>query len=417
MSENIETAILVHVNLREIGEQTDLAECEQLAISAGLQLVETVALSRGMPDPKYFVGQGKADEIAAMVKAHHTRLVLFNHVLSTGQVRNLERLCQCRVIDRTDLILDIFASRARTFEGKLQVELAQLQHLSTRLVRGWTHLERQKGGIGLRGPGETQLETDRRLLRARIKTIKARLDKVKAQRALSRQARRRHAVPSVALVGYTNAGKSTLFNALTQSGVYAADQLFATLDPTLRRVLVPTVGTVILADTVGFIRHLPHDLINAFQATLEEVCQADLLLHVIDASDHLCMDNIQSVNAVLSQMQADRIPCLRVFNKADCITQPDDTMGKSKIHDVQETRSVWISAKDGQGLDRLTQAIADLLGKKRAVRDLCLPVTQAKLRAKLYRMEAVLTESIDEHGHFTLTVCLPQADFDYIMQG
>ena len=326
MLDNTETAILVHVNLRALDDQTDLTECKQLAVSASLKLIETVTLSRYMPDPKYFVGHGKADEIAAMVKAHHCQLLLFNHILSTGQVRSLERLCQCRVIDRTDLILDIFAARARTFEGKLQVELAQLQHLSTRLVRGWTHLERQKGGIGLRGPGETQLETDRRLLRARIKAIRARLDKVKAQRMLSRQARARNAVPSVALVGYTNAGKSTLFNALTQSTVYAADQLFATLDPTLRRVVIPTVGTVILADTVGFIRHLPHDLINAFQATLEEVCQADLLLHVIDVSDPLYMDNMQAVNAVLSQMRADHIPCLNIFNKADCVSQPNEIM-------------------------------------------------------------------------------------------
>ena len=417
MLDNTETAILVHVNLRALDDQTDLTECKQLAVSASLKLIETVTLSRYMPDPKYFVGHGKADEIAAMVKAHHCQLLLFNHILSTGQVRSLERLCQCRVIDRTDLILDIFAARARTFEGKLQVELAQLQHLSTRLVRGWTHLERQKGGIGLRGPGETQLETDRRLLRARIKTIRARLDKVKAQRALSRQARARNAVPSVALVGYTNAGKSTLFNALTQSTVYAADQLFATLDPTLRRVVIPTVGTVILADTVGFIRHLPHDLINAFQATLEEVCQADLLLHVIDVSDPLYMDNMQAVNAVLSQMRADQIPCLNVFNKADCLSQPNEIMQENENPCTQAGQSVWICAKDGQGLDSLSLAIADMLGKRRAVRDLCLPVTQAKLRAKLYRMEAILAESIDDYGHFTLTVCLPNADFDYIMQG
>jgi GTP-binding protein HflX len=280
-----ERAVLVHLDLKQESEREDLEEFRDLALSAGAQPVASVSSARRTPDAKYFVGSGKAEEIRQVVMAEEADLVLVNHGLSPAQERNLEKLLQCRVLDRTGLILDIFAQRARSHEGKLQVELAQLRHLSTRLVRGWTHLERQKGGIGLRGPGETQLETDRRLLNERIKALHKRLDKVRKQREQGRRSRQRAEVPTVSLVGYTNAGKSTLFNTLTAGGVYAADQLFATLDPTLRRLEVEPNNPLILADTVGFIRHLPHDLVEAFQSTLQETREADLLLHVIDAAD------------------------------------------------------------------------------------------------------------------------------------
>ena len=279
-----ERAVLVHVDFSDESSKEDLFELSLLVSSAGVDATDVLTTSRGAPHPKYFVGTGKADEIAAAVQANEADVVIFNHALSPSQERNLEALCKCRVLDRTGLILDIFAQRARTHEGKLQVELAQLRHISTRLIRGWTHLERQKGGIGLRGPGETQLETDRRLLRGRIKTILKRLEKVQKQREQGRRARKRAEMPTISLVGYTNAGKSTLFNTLTDSAVYAADQLFATLDPTLRKLDVKDVGNVILADTVGFIRHLPHDLVAAFKATLQETQEADLLLHVVDLS-------------------------------------------------------------------------------------------------------------------------------------
>ena len=274
--ESGERAVLVHINFTQEGEWEDLAEFEMLVSSAGVEALQVVTGSRQSPHPKYYVGEGKAQEIATAVQSTGAEIVIFNHALSPAQERNLEALCRCRVLDRTGLILDIFAQRARTHEGKLQVELAQLRHISTRLIRGWTHLERQKGGIGLRGPGETQLETDRRLLRDRIKTILRRLDKVAKQREQGRRARNRAEIPTVSLVGYTNAGKSTLFNRITEAGVYAADQLFATLDPTLRKIELADVGPAILADTVGFIRHLPHDLVAAFKATLQETQEADI---------------------------------------------------------------------------------------------------------------------------------------------
>lgn len=290
-----ERAVLVHVHFPAGSMQEDLDEFKDLALSAGADVLSVVTGTRKVPEPKYFVGSGKADEIRAVVLQHKADIVIFNHALSPAQERNLEKLCQCRVLDRTGLILDIFAQRARSFEGKLQVELALLKHLSTRLVRGWTHLERQRGGIGLRGPGETQLETDRRLIRNRIKFITARLARVRSQREQGRRARRKAIVPTVALVGYTNAGKSTLFNKITGADAYVANRLFATLDPTLRSIELPELGSVILADTVGFIRHLPPDLIDAFYATLEEICEADLLLHVVDASDERRLENIKEV--------------------------------------------------------------------------------------------------------------------------
>ena len=305
-----EQAILVHIDFPDENAREDLQEFEMLVASAGVNSLCVVTGKRDKPHSKFFVGSGKAQEVADAVKLHDANIVLFNHSLSPSQEKQLEALCQCRVVDRTTLILDIFAQRARTHEGKLQVELAQLKHISTRLIRGWTHLERQKGGIGLRGPGETQLETDRRLLRERMTAIRKRLEKVEKQRQQGRRARSRAEIPTVSLVGYTNAGKSTLFNRITEAGVYAADQLFATLDPTLRRIDVDEVGRVILADTVGFIRHLPHDLVAAFKATLTETREADLLLHVIDIADDRRRENIEQVEEVLKEIGAGEVPQL-----------------------------------------------------------------------------------------------------------
>ncbi|MCK5881993.1 MAG: GTPase HflX, partial [Sinobacterium sp.] len=318
-AEGGEKAIIVHVDFYSSQVQDDLDEFLELALSASVEIVSVIRASRDLPVAKTYIGKGKLEELSALVQSSEADVVLFNHTLSPSQERNLEAELQCRVIDRTGVILDIFAQRARTHEGKLQVELAQLHHVATRLIRGWTHLERQKGGIGLRGPGETQLETDRRLLRVRIKTIQSRLAKVQKQRAQGRRSRQRAAIPTVSIVGYTNAGKSTLFNTLTQADVYAADQLFATLDPTLRRIEIPDVGPVVLADTVGFIRHLPHKLVEAFKATLEETVEADLLVHVVDCASEEREDNMAQVDHVLKEIGADEKPQLIVFNKIDLI--------------------------------------------------------------------------------------------------
>jgi GTP-binding protein HflX len=318
-------------------------------LSAGGDPVALIGGQRSSPNPRYFVGTGKLEEIRQQVNFHEAEIVLFNHALSPSQERNIEQELQCRVLDRTGLILDIFAQRARTHEGKLQVELAQLKHMSTRLVRGWTHLERQKGGIGLRGPGETQLETDRRLLRVRITSITKRLDRVRKQRDQGRRARDRADIPTVSLVGYTNAGKSTLFNALTRADVLVADQLFATLDPTLRRIMVPDIGPVVLADTVGFIRHLPHKLVEAFRATLEEAAQSDLLIHVIDCADEERADNIQQVKQVLKEIGAEAISVIEVYNKVDLL----DAMPRIDRDQNDEIEKIWLSAQQQTGLTRL----------------------------------------------------------------
>jgi GTPase len=403
-----ERAILVHVDFAGDRDAEDLQEFSDLAVSAGAMPVAVITAARPSPDPKYFVGSGKAEEIRAAIVDQEAELVLFNHSLSPSQERNLEKLLQCRVLDRTGLILDIFAQRARSFEGKLQVELAQLQHLSTRLVRGWSHLERQKGGIGLRGPGETQLETDRRLLGARIKQLHRRLEKVQRQRAQGRRARVRAELPTASLVGYTNAGKSTLFNVLTGAEVYAADQLFATLDPTLRRLDIPEVGPVILADTVGFVRHLPHDLVAAFRATLEETRAADLLLHVVDAGDPARSERIGQVNQVLQDVGADAVPQLLVYNKLD-LTDEHPRLERDAAG--RPTR-VWVSARTGAGLDLLAEALSDLLKGPIARGWLRLPAGGGKLRAELFRMGAVRLEQCDAVGRCWLQVVLPRTELE-----
>lgn len=402
-----EQAVLVHVHFSTTQQQADLAEFTELAISAGVQPAVTVTAVRSAPDAKYYVGAGKAEEIHQAVLAHNADVVIVNHPLSPAQERNLERLCQCRVIDRAGLILDIFAQRARTFEGKLQVELAQLEHLATRLVRGWTHLERQRGGIGLRGPGETQLETDRRLVRARIDTIKKRLEKVRSQRAQNRRSRQRQAIPVISLVGYTNAGKSTLFNCLTGAQVYNADQLFATLDPTLRGLVLPNAQRIILADTVGFIRDLPHELIAAFRATLEETLEAALLLHVIDASDPEKHAQIEQVNAVLRQIGAERTPIIEIYNKIDLIP---DAAPQLQRNEEQQPQRVWLSAATGAGVPLLQQALAETLSEPRHKVVITLTPAQSKRRAELYAMQAVIAEQIDEAGNSRLELLLSPAE-------
>ncbi|MFT4058211.1 MAG: GTPase HflX [Legionella sp.] len=399
-----ERAILVQLALPGVDAEKALQEFEELASSASAEVLDCVLGTRGTPEAKYYVGKGKAEEIAHLVKVFDAELVLVNHELSPSQERNLERLLECRVVDRSGLILDIFAQRARTFEGKLQVELAQLQHLSTRLVRGWTHLERQKGGIGLRGPGETQLETDRRLLRERIKYINRRLEKVRCSRDQNRQARKKAAMPTVSLVGYTNAGKSTLFNALTGENIYVANQLFATLDPTMRQLSLPGSSSVILADTVGFIRDLPHHLVEAFRATLEETQQADLLLHVIDISDPHWRETVFSVQQVLHELGVNDIPVIQVFNKIDL-----KEGWEAKIDLNPQWCKVWVSAAANIGLDLLKEAISTQLHGAILFEDVVIKPTQAKLRAQLYQLGAVLSEAINEEGDWLLKIRITQS--------
>ncbi|MEO9275818.1 ribosome rescue GTPase HflX [Marinomonas sp. 5E14-1] len=405
-------AVLVHIDFHVQGETYGPEEFVELAISAGADPVAVVSGSRQRPDARYFVGTGKLSEIKEIVDREEAEIVLFDHALSPSQERNLESILKCRVLDRTGLILDIFAQRARTHEGKLQVELAQLQHMSTRLIRGWTHLERQKGGIGMRGPGETQLETDRRLLRERIKSIQKRLDKVGSQRDQNRRSRSRSAIPTVSLVGYTNAGKSTLFNHVTGAEVYAADQLFATLDPTLRRLDIEQVGTIILADTVGFIRQLPHRLIKAFQATLKESSEADLLLHVVDAADIARDENMTHVDSVLEEIGANEVPTLKVFNKIDALPTGEPRIDRDA--DGNPYR-VWLSARDGRGLDLLQQAIAELLAEDVFSETLSLSNKYGRLRAMLFEHGAVKAERFDEEGHSILEVKLPKKDYLQIL--
>ncbi len=397
--ESGERAVLVHLTLRSRHE--DIAELKELAKSAGTDPVYVVTGSRKKPDAKYFVGKGKLEEIKDIIENHEADIVLFNHPLSPSQERNLEGYLGVRVVDRNGLILDIFAQRAQTFEGKLQVELAQLQHLSTRLVRGWTHLERQKGGIGMRGPGETQLETDRRLLGLRIKQIQQRLDKVDKQRHQGRSKRKKAEVSSVSLVGYTNAGKSTLFNQLTGADIYVADQLFATLDPTLRNCRLPNNSEIVLADTVGFIRHLPHELVAAFKSTLQEASEADLLLHVIDASDDDRVETIYQVNQVLEDIDAHKVRQLEVFNKIDLL---EGIQPKIERDEAGNPVRVWLSAETGLGVDLLFQALAEIFSNTKVQRTCHLRADQGNIRAKLFACATILSEKIDDFGDSELVI-------------
>lgn len=413
-----EHALLIQPHAGGPPDEGAVEEFADLARSAGASIATLIPARIDRPNPSTLIGSGKLEEVKAAADATEADLVLVNFALSPGQERNLEKFLQRRVLDRTGLILDIFAQRARSHEGKLQVELAQLKHMATRLVRGWTHLERQRGGsIGLRGPGETQLETDRRLLQKRVEQLQKRLEKVEVQRTQMRRARVRSELPRVALVGYTNAGKSTLFNALTGAEAYAADQLFATLDPTVRRIELPG-GGVVLADTVGFVRDLPHELVAAFRSTLSEAREADLLLHVIDAADPQREERIGQVDEVLQAIGAGEIPQLLVYNKIDRIegAQPrhDTPSGILVGAPAQEAGTaherVWLSARDGQGIDLLKGVLAQRLGFQRVRGRLDLPAHSGRLRSRLHALGAVLAEDHDEHGwHVTIDLALADA--------
>ena len=408
-----ERAVLVHLKIGGVIDDAAVGEFKDLAVSAGAEPVAFLTGARDRPDSKLFIGPGKAEELKELVANEEAELVIFNHLLSPSQERNLERILKCRVVDRTGLILDIFAQRARSFEGKLQVELAQLRHLSTRLVRGWTHLERQKGGIGLRGPGETQLETDRRLLGLRIAHLRRRLEKVNSQREQGRKARTKAQIPAISLVGYTNAGKSTLFNRLAGSAVYAADQLFATLDPTLRRIEVPEAGPLVLADTVGFVSDLPHDLVAAFRSTLQETSSASLLLHVIDAASPSRAMHIAEVNDVLRQIGADEVIQIEVFNKIDLDDQlqPHIEWGNDGL-----AKRVWLSARTGEGVDLLLEALASFFHQAQTRHLLRLGPSDGRLRAKLFAVGHVMSEVVTEEGGWEMDVTLSSCDFDRLLQ-
>jgi GTP-binding protein HflX len=401
-----ERAILVHASPDGLPDVSEREEFAELARSAGAVIAAELVSSRRRPDARFFIGKGKLDELRALIKQHDAELVISSAALSPSQERNLERELRCRVLDRAGLILDIFAQRARSFEGKLQVELAQLRHLSTRLVRGWTHLERQKGGIGLRGPGETQLETDRRLIGKRIRQLKERLENVDSRRTMNRRNRVRAEIPTVALVGYTNAGKSTLFNALTDADVYVEDQLFATLDPTVRRLDLPEGEHVVLADTVGFVRDLPHELIAAFKSTLQEAREADLILHLIDASDPNRWQRVRQVNSVLKQLEADQVPQIRVYNKIDKLDRAPRVTNNQR----GEGRAVWLSAVTGEGIPMLKDAIAHRLRRKTVHRVIHLLPSEGRQRARLFELGAVNGEEVLPDGGWTLELKMTEKD-------
>jgi len=406
-----ERAILVQLRFPGVDVDAELEELRLLTLSAGGDIVGTLTGRREKPDGATYLGKGKAEELRDLVENEGADLAIVNHDLSPAQERNLEKVIRCRVLDRTGLILDIFAQRARSHEGKLQVELAQLEHLSTRLVRGWTHLERQRGGIGLRGgPGETQLEIDRRLLRERIKHLNAQLDKVRGQRKSRRKARHKIPIPTVSLVGYTNAGKSTLFNRITGAGVYAADQLFATLDPTMRRVLLPGNCEIILADTVGFIRHLPHQLVEAFKSTLEEVAEADLLLHVVDGASDERREQIEQVRQVLEEIGGADIPQITVFNKIDLTGEAP----RVELDESGHIARAFVSAQSGSGIELLTDALATHFRRHRVHCRLILPPDAGRFRALLYEHLHVERESVGEQGEWFLELELSEPDLAWI---
>lgn len=407
-------ALLVGLHFPDSTRDPDeaLSELRELTLSAGAEVLDWVGGTRNKPDSRLFVGSGKAEEIAERVRAQHIDLVVFNHSLAPSQERNLERVLQCRVLDRTGLILDIFSQRARSFEGKLQVELAQLRHLSTRLVRGWTHLERQKGGIGLRGPGETQLETDRRLIGHRIKRLSQTLERVRARRERGRMARRKADVATVSLVGYTNAGKSTLFNALTDATVYAADRLFATLDPTLRQLTLPGGREAVIADTVGFVSDLPHELVEAFHATLQESAEAALLLHVVDCADPSRHELVEAVEDVLKSVGAEQVPCLEVYTKVDLRGEP----ARLERDETGRPMRVWLSAVSGDGLPLLRDAVAELIGGERVRGALVLAPSDGKLRATLYHMGAVQEERSLADGAMELDLDMDVVDWQRLVK-
>ena len=397
-----ERTILVHVELTSGNQSTgSIDEFKQLAESSGLNIVKTLTIKRSFTKAQYFIGTGKVDELAMLVDENGIEIVIFSLQLSPSQERNLEKALKCQVMDRTGLILDIFALRANSFEGKLQVELAQLKHLSTRLVRGWTHLERQKGGIGLRGPGETQLETDKRLISIRIKNINKRLLKVHKQHDLGRKSRVKNQLPMISLAGYTNAGKSTLFNLLTKAQVYADDKLFATLDSTIRRVMLPASGEAVIADTVGFIKDLPHELIEAFKSTLEETRQANVLLHVVDASDQNSRDKIEQVEKIIEQIDAKEIPTIIVMNKIDGINDFQPRIDKDNEGKIYR---VWLSAQTGDGVELLYEALSQSLSGMMTSASIKLDVQSAYIRSEIHKVGFIKKEIMNEFGQWLLEI-------------
>ena len=397
-----ERTVLVNVELTSNRQQSNgMDEFRQLALSSGLNIVQTITVKRNSTEAKFFIGKGKVEELASIVSINEVDLVIFSLQLSPTQERNLEKTLKCQVMDRTGLILDIFALRAKSFEGKLQVELAQLRHLSTRLVRGWTHLERQKGGIGLRGPGETQLETDKRLISKRIKYLNKRLEKVHKQHDLGRKSRRKKDLPMISLAGYTNAGKSTLFNQLTNSHVYADDKLFATLDSTIRRVILPAAGEAVVADTVGFIQDLPHELVAAFKSTLEETRQANVLLHVVDASDNDNGDKIEQVEDIIEQIGAQEIPSIIVMNKIDEMSDFHPRVDKDYAGNIYR---VWLSAHTGEGIDLLYQALSERLSGMMTCAGIQLDVQSAYIRSEIHKVGFIQKEKMNEFGQWLLEI-------------
>ena len=403
--DSIQRALIVYVDFKNCRVDGEYNEFCELVKSTGLEIVSTIKTTRLRADARLFIGVGKAEEIRVTAEKYDADVVIFNRLLTPAQERNLEMFFDIRVIDRIGLILDIFAQRALSYEGKLQVELAQLQHLATRLIRGWTHLERQKGGIGLRGPGETQLETDRRLIGRRIKAIKERIQKVRKQRYQSRQQRKKQNIPVISFVGYTNAGKSTLFNYLTDANVKVEDQLFATLDPTLRRINTDNGNDIILTDTVGFIHDLPHELIESFKATLDEVKEADLLIHIIDVDQEQRQQRIDEVNQVISMIGASHVAQIEVYNKIDMHSAQKRRI---EISENNKITRIWLSSRTGEGVDLLLEAMNRYLNKHKRPHYINIPVSAGQLRAKLFDIGAVKQENIDDMGGWVMKVELEE---------